>query len=55
MPPQQPDRLLDLIDDGLDFSAHGEAPPAAGRRIRGIGDKADLTVRSFDFNGASDQ
>jgi hypothetical protein len=23
MPPQQPDRLLDLIDDLLDFSAHG--------------------------------
>jgi hypothetical protein len=23
MPPQQPDRLLDLVDDGLDFSAHG--------------------------------
>jgi len=22
MPPQQPDRLLDLIDDGLDFRAH---------------------------------
>src|SRR5438445_738946 len=23
MPPQQPDRLLDLIDDMLDFCAHG--------------------------------
>jgi hypothetical protein len=23
MPPQQPDRLLDLVDDGLDFGAHG--------------------------------
>jgi hypothetical protein len=23
MPPQQPDRLLDLVDDLLDFSAHG--------------------------------
>jgi hypothetical protein len=22
MPPQQPDRLLDLGDDGLDFGAH---------------------------------
>ena len=22
MPPQQPDRLLDLVDDGLDFRAH---------------------------------
>jgi hypothetical protein len=25
MPPQQPDRLLDLIDDVLNFRAHG--PP----------------------------
>jgi hypothetical protein len=23
MPPQQPDRLLDVFDDGLDFRAHG--------------------------------
>jgi hypothetical protein len=23
MPPQQPDRLLDLIEDGLNFRAHG--------------------------------
>jgi hypothetical protein len=23
MPPQQPDRLLDLFDKTLDFSAHG--------------------------------
>jgi hypothetical protein len=23
MPPQQPDRLLDLIDDGLNVGAHG--------------------------------
>jgi hypothetical protein len=23
MPPQQPDRLLDLIDDRLNFRAHG--------------------------------
>jgi hypothetical protein len=23
MPPQQPNRLLDLVDDLLDFSAHG--------------------------------
>ena len=23
MPPQQPDRLLDLVDKGLDFRAHG--------------------------------
>jgi hypothetical protein len=23
MPPQQPDRLLDLLDESFDFSAHG--------------------------------
>jgi hypothetical protein len=23
MPPQQPDRLLDLFDESFDFSAHG--------------------------------
>jgi hypothetical protein len=23
MPPQQPDRLLDLFDEAFDFSAHG--------------------------------
>jgi hypothetical protein len=23
MPPQQPDRLLDLADDGVDLRAHG--------------------------------
>jgi hypothetical protein len=22
MPPQQPDRLLDILDEGLDFRAH---------------------------------
>jgi hypothetical protein len=26
MPPQQRDRLLDLLDDGRDFSAHYIAP-----------------------------
>jgi hypothetical protein len=36
MPPQQPDRLLDLVDDILDFRAHGlpagvlAASPLAG-------------------------
>jgi hypothetical protein len=38
MPPQQPDRLLDLLDQLLDFRAHGmfhEAPgdSAGPRRI----------------------
>jgi hypothetical protein len=26
MPPQQPNRLLDLGDDGFDFRAHGGDP-----------------------------
>jgi hypothetical protein len=26
MPPQQSGGLLDLLDDGLDFRAHGRAP-----------------------------
>jgi hypothetical protein len=26
MPPQQPDRLLDLVDDRLDFRAHVRLP-----------------------------
>jgi hypothetical protein len=26
MPPQQPDRLLDLFDESHDFSAHGFSP-----------------------------
>jgi hypothetical protein len=30
MPPQQHDRLLDLIDDVLDFGAHDIFPSAAG-------------------------
>jgi hypothetical protein len=36
MPPQQPDRLLDLVDDIFDFRAHGlpagvlDASPLAG-------------------------
>jgi hypothetical protein len=25
MPPQQPDGLLDVIDDGLDFRAHSKS------------------------------
>jgi hypothetical protein len=32
MPPQQPDRLLDLVDDLLDFRAHG----SPGRRPFGF-------------------
>jgi hypothetical protein len=33
MPPQQHDRLLDLIDDALDFRAHDFSPSAAEGRI----------------------
>jgi hypothetical protein len=29
MPPQQPERLLDLVDDVLDFRAHGLSLGAA--------------------------
>jgi hypothetical protein len=32
MPPQQHDRLLDLIDDGLNFRAHENLPFAADCR-----------------------
>jgi hypothetical protein len=34
MPPQQHDRLLDLIDDALGFRAHDIFRSAAGGRIR---------------------
>jgi hypothetical protein len=27
MPPQQPDRLLDLFDESFDFSTHGFSDP----------------------------
>src|SRR5262245_40484331 len=35
MPPQQPDRLLDIIDNGLDFGAHGSIRTCYSER-RGI-------------------
>jgi hypothetical protein len=31
MPPQQPDRLLDLFDESFDFSAHGFSDPGSRR------------------------
>jgi hypothetical protein len=34
MPPQQHDRLLDLIDDVLDFRAHVFFPSEAEGRLR---------------------
>jgi hypothetical protein len=40
MPPQQPDRLLDVLDDLLDFRAHGSSirqlPRFIGRRQRDL-------------------
>jgi hypothetical protein len=39
MPPQQPDRLLDLFDEAFDFGAHGFSDSAAWRRegmLRGM-------------------
>jgi hypothetical protein len=33
MPPQQHDRLLDLIDDALNFGAHEYLPMAADCRL----------------------
>jgi hypothetical protein len=33
MPPQQPDRLLDLFDESLDFSAHGFSDLRRGAAI----------------------
>jgi hypothetical protein len=36
MPPQQPDRLLDLVDNRLNFRAHGLDPGIRGpeRNVR---------------------
>jgi hypothetical protein len=34
MPPQQSGGLLDLLDDGLDFRAHGRAPGRLCNRLR---------------------
>jgi hypothetical protein len=33
MPPQQPDRLLDLFNESFDFSAHGFSDPRRGAAI----------------------
>jgi hypothetical protein len=33
MPPQQPDRLLDLFNEAFDFSAHGFSDPRRGAAI----------------------
>jgi hypothetical protein len=35
MPPQQPERLLDLFDDGGDLSAHDSDPTADVMACRG--------------------
>jgi len=33
MPPQQPDRLLDFVDHGVDFGAHGPAYLTGGESM----------------------
>jgi hypothetical protein len=44
MPPQQPDRLLDLVDDVLDFRAHGRLVLAPSVR-------RDLAIAAGKRNG----
>jgi hypothetical protein len=36
IPPQQSDRLLDLFDDGFDFSAHSQIPIAGTSGARNV-------------------
>jgi hypothetical protein len=54
MPPQQPDRLLDLIDDGLNLGAHDGArlslacdrrDVATGRRRRNRRDGGSASIK----------
>jgi len=40
MPPQQPDRLLDLFNEAFDFRAHGVSDLRANRYWMPIGDVA---------------
>src|SRR5947209_10785591 len=40
MPPQQPDRLLDLFDEAFDFSAHGLSDLRRGRDWNDVRDVA---------------
>jgi hypothetical protein len=56
MPPQQPDRLLDLFDEAFDFGAHGclcsaaEAAVAEYEGCSGARSKAQITgLESFPF------
>jgi hypothetical protein len=46
MPPQQPDGLLDLGDDGFDFRAHGcQTTEDRGQRTEDRGQISDLRSR----------
>jgi hypothetical protein len=40
MPPQQPDRLLDFGDDGLDFGSHNRD------QISGVGEQVSTTAKT---------
>jgi hypothetical protein len=45
MPPQQPDRLLDLFNEAFDFSAHGLSDLRRGRGIRSSRDVAAAAAK----------
>jgi hypothetical protein len=53
MPPQQHDRLLDLIDDILDFRAHDDFH--WGRREAATLNRKELAIRQAQFNRQPDQ
>jgi hypothetical protein len=44
VPPQQPDRLLDVGNDVLCFGAHSMRPVQAGPTIFRPGDRLDVTI-----------
>jgi hypothetical protein len=48
MPPQQPDRLLDLFNEAFDFSAHGFLRSAAKAAIDG--DARDVAAAAAKRN-----
>jgi hypothetical protein len=47
MPPQQPDRLLDLVDDRLDFCAHN--------RTSRMDENCDLAIAKAGRNSGARQ
>jgi hypothetical protein len=50
MPPQQPERLLDLVDDGGDFRAH-DAAPVGDVIVPGAKRNARLARRTLPYKG----